>query len=96
MSKDIIEYLEKLVLISFTEDEKKRISREIEKIVEMFNMLNSVKKLEQWEPLYHVHDISLSLRNDDEIGEINRDHSMLKYNIVLVDDYVKAPKTVSE
>lgn len=93
---DIIEYLEKLILIKFTDDERKKIEKEIEKIIEMFDMLNSVENIEHWEPLYHVHDISLLLREDEEIENVDYEHTTIKRNAVIVDGYVKAPKTVSE
>ncbi|MEM4501877.1 MAG: aspartyl/glutamyl-tRNA amidotransferase subunit C [Ignisphaera sp.] len=87
MNSDIIEYLENLVLIKFTEVEKNRIRKEIDKIIDMFNTLNTVKNLNDWEPLYHVHDISLPLREE---------HEILKENTILINDYVKAPRTVTE
>lgn len=96
MYKNIIEYLERLVLIEFTEDEKERIEKEIEKIIEMFNTLNVVENLDQWEPLYHVHDISLSLREDEATEGIDGEHTTLQSNAILIDKYVKAPRTVSE
>lgn len=96
MGKDIIEYLEKLVLILFTKEEKAKLIQEVERIIEMFNMLNAIENLEQWEPLYHVHDIPLPLRNDDEVEGVDEEHNMLKDNAILIDGYVKAPKTITE
>uniref|UniRef100_A0A7C4D075 Asp-tRNA(Asn)/Glu-tRNA(Gln) amidotransferase subunit GatC n=1 Tax=Ignisphaera aggregans TaxID=334771 RepID=A0A7C4D075_9CREN len=96
MNSDIIEYLENLVLIKFTEVEKNRIRKEIDKIIDMFNTLNTVKNLNDWEPLYHVHDISLPLREDHETEESDEEHEILKENTILINDYVKAPRTVTE
>ncbi|MEM1541787.1 MAG: Asp-tRNA(Asn)/Glu-tRNA(Gln) amidotransferase subunit GatC [Ignisphaera sp.] len=96
MYSDIIEYLENLVLIKFTEDEKNRIQKEVKNIIDMFNMLNTVEDLNNWEPLYHVHDISLPLREDEETESIDEEHGMLEENTILIDNYVKAPRTISE
>ncbi|MCC6016479.1 MAG: Asp-tRNA(Asn)/Glu-tRNA(Gln) amidotransferase subunit GatC [Desulfurococcaceae archaeon] len=96
MSKDIIEYLERLALISFTREEREKLIKELNKIIEMFNLINSVEGLDKWEPLYHVHDIPLTLREDDVVEGIDSERSILKDNAILVEGYVKAPKTVTE
>lgn len=96
MSKDTVEYLERLALISFTKEERKKLAKEIEKIIEMFNTINSVKDLDKWEPLYHVHEISLPLREDEDVEEIDIERENLRNNAILVEGYVKAPKTVAE
>jgi aspartyl/glutamyl-tRNA(Asn/Gln) amidotransferase C subunit len=96
MSKDIIEYLERLALISFTHEEREKLIKELNKIIEMFNLINSVEGLDKWEPLYHVHDIPLTLREDDVVEGIDSERSILKDNAILVEGYVKAPKTVTE
>lgn len=94
-SNDVIDRIEMLALISFNDDEKRKFIKELEKIIEMFNTVNMVEGLDQWEPLYHVHDISLPLRDDNEVEEVDTERSMLKDNAVLVNGYVKAPKTVT-
>lgn len=96
MDRDVIDYLERLALISFTEDERKRVAKEIAKIMEMFDMLNSVEGLDRWDPLYHVHDVELPLREDDDVECLDEERSSIKYNAVIVEGYVKAPKTISE
>ena len=96
MVDDIVEYLERLVLIEFGDKERQRISREIGKIMDMFSALNAVEDLDKWEPLYHVHDISMPLRSDEEVGAVDEEREMLKSNSVLVEGYVKAPKTIIE
>jgi aspartyl/glutamyl-tRNA(Asn/Gln) amidotransferase C subunit len=96
MSKDIIEYLERLALVSFTREEREKLIKELNKIIEMFNLINSVEGLDKWEPLYHVHDIPLTLREDDVVEGIDSERSILKDNAILVEGYVKAPKTVTE
>lgn len=93
---DIIEYLERLALISFTEDEKGKLFSEIEKIIQMFNALMDIEGLDQYEPLYHVHDIPLSLRGDEFLEGIDEGREILKDNAILLNGYVKAPKTLSE
>lgn len=94
MSKNIIEYLERLVLISFTEEERKKLLQEIDKVIEMFNLLNAIEDLDRWDPLFHVHDIPLLLRDDDIVEEIDIERKMLSDNVELVNGHVKAPKTV--
>lgn len=96
MNKDIVEYLEKLALISFTYEERKKLVEELGKIIEMFNLINSIENLDNWEPLYHVHDVPLPLREDEAIDVIDSERAMLKDNATLVNGYVKAPKTVAE
>jgi aspartyl/glutamyl-tRNA(Asn/Gln) amidotransferase C subunit len=96
MSKDIIEYLERLALISFTREEREKLIKELNKIIEMFNLINSVEGLDKWEPLYHVHDIPLTLREDDVVEGIDSERSILKDNAILIEGYVKAPKTMTE
>uniref|UniRef100_A0A7C2ZRZ7 Asp-tRNA(Asn)/Glu-tRNA(Gln) amidotransferase subunit GatC n=1 Tax=Ignisphaera aggregans TaxID=334771 RepID=A0A7C2ZRZ7_9CREN len=96
MDSNIIDYLCNLALVSFTDAEKDRLVREIEKIMDMFSMLNNAENLEQWGPLYHVHDVSLHLRSDDELGDIDPERSLLKDNALIVEGYVKAPKTTTE
>jgi aspartyl/glutamyl-tRNA(Asn/Gln) amidotransferase C subunit len=96
MDKDIIEHLERLALVSFIPEEREKLVRELDKIIEMFNLINSVENLDKWEPLYHVHDIPLTLREDDAVGERDPERSMLKDNAILVEGYVKAPKTMVE
>ncbi|MEM3981020.1 MAG: Asp-tRNA(Asn)/Glu-tRNA(Gln) amidotransferase subunit GatC [Ignisphaera sp.] len=92
---DVIDYIEKLALISFTNEERIKLVKELEKIIEMFNTVNTVEGLEKWEPLYHVHDISLPLRDDSESEEVDFEKTMLKDNAVLINGYVKAPKTIT-
>lgn len=92
---DVIDHIERLALISFTNEERIRLVRELEKIIEMFNTVNTIEGLDKWEPLYHVHDISLPLRDDDEVEEVDFERTMLRDNAVLVDGYVKAPKTIT-
>lgn len=95
MCKDVIEYLERLALISFTSEEREKLCKELNKIIEMFNLINSVENIDKWEPLYHVHDIPLLLREDDTVGDIDQERVMLKDNAVLVEGYVKAPRTIT-
>jgi aspartyl-tRNA(Asn)/glutamyl-tRNA(Gln) amidotransferase subunit C len=92
----IIDYLEKLALLKFTDEERKRIESEIEKIVELFSELMKVEGLDIVEPLYHVVEIELPLRDDEPLDEIDINHELLSGNAVLENGYVKAPKTVGE
>ncbi|MEM1526135.1 MAG: Asp-tRNA(Asn)/Glu-tRNA(Gln) amidotransferase subunit GatC [Ignisphaera sp.] len=94
-SNDVIDRIERLALISFNDEERRKLLKELEKIIEMFNTVNMVEELDQWEPLYHVHDISLSLRDDNEVEEVDDERTMLRDNAILVNGYVKAPKTVT-
>lgn len=92
----VIDYLEKLALLKFTDEERKRIKIEIGKIVELFSELVKVKELDIVEPLYHVVEIELPLRDDEPLDEIDTNHELLSGNAVLENGYVKAPKTVGE
>jgi aspartyl/glutamyl-tRNA(Asn/Gln) amidotransferase C subunit len=92
----VIDYLEKLALLKFTDEEKKRIESEIGKIVELFSELVNVEGLDIVEPLYHVVEIELPLRDDEPLNGIDTNHELLSGNAVLENGYVKAPKTVGE
>jgi len=96
LSEDIITYLEKLVLVKFNEDEKERVRVEINRIVDLFNVLKNMKELDIYEPLFHVHEISSPLRDDEVLDKLDEEYKMLKENAVLVQGYVKAPKTMVE
>jgi aspartyl/glutamyl-tRNA(Asn/Gln) amidotransferase C subunit len=92
----IIDYLEKLALLKFTDEERKRIGSEIEKIIELFSELMKVEELDIVEPLYHVVEIEMPLRDDEPLDEIDINHELLSGNAILENGYVKAPKTVGE
>jgi len=92
----IIDYLEKLALLKFTDEERKRIESEIEKIIELFSELMKVEGLDIVEPLYHVVEIEMPLRDDEPLDEIDINHELLSGNAILENGYVKAPKTVGE
>lgn len=91
---NILEYLERLTLIKFNEEEKKRVYEEIKKVIELFNEVMKVEGLDNVEPLYHVVEIELPLREDEVLDAIDENHELLKDNAILENDYVKAPKTV--
>jgi len=92
--ENVIEYLERLVLVSFTEEEKKKLVKEIDKILEYFRRLNEIPDLDKYEPLFYVHDIAGPAREDeiDTRRIISRED--LERNAVIEQGYVKAPRTV--
>lgn len=96
LSEDLIGYLERLVLIKFSDSERKRISAEVDKIVSLFNELKNIEDLDRYEPLFHVHEISSPLREDEALDKVDEKHDMLRGNALLVHGYVKAPKTMVE
>ncbi len=96
LSNDLIEYLERLTLIKFSDDERMKVKVEVDKIVNLFNELRNVEGLDKYEPLFHVHEVSTPLREDEALDRVDEEHSMLKDNALLVDCYVKAPKTMVE
>ncbi len=91
---NIIEYLERLALLKFSDEEKEKLKKEVEKIIELFNALLKVEGLDNVEPLYHVIELELPLRDDEPLHHLDIEHEMLKDNAILENGYVKAPKTV--
>ncbi|ADM27870.1 Glu-tRNAGln amidotransferase C subunit [Ignisphaera aggregans DSM 17230] len=91
----MVKYLEKLVLIRFSDDEKKKLVVEIEKIVSLFNEIMAVEGLDNYEPLYYVHDVEGFMRDDEVIGALDTTRENLS-NAELVNGFVKAPRTVVE
>ncbi|MEM1594301.1 MAG: Asp-tRNA(Asn)/Glu-tRNA(Gln) amidotransferase subunit GatC, partial [Ignisphaera sp.] len=85
---NILEYLERLTLIKFNEEEKKRVYEEIKKVIELFNEVMKVEGLDNVEPLYHVVEIELPLREDEVLDAIDENHELLKDNAILENDYV--------
>lgn len=90
----LIEYIESLVLLRFNENEKAKLLDEISKIIDLFNELRGVPNLDQYEPLYHVHDLTLKLRDDEPKDHVDLNRELLQNNAVLEGEYVRAPKTV--
>lgn len=93
---DIVSYLERLALLRFTESEKEKVRSEVIKIIELFNELMEVRDLDKVEPLYHVVEIELPLRDDEPLDRVDIDHELLSGNAILENGYVKAPKTIGE
>ena len=94
--RDIVEYLERLVLIEFRGEEKSRIREEVDKILEFFKALDEVEELEKYEPLFYVHDVSGPTRSDSvEEGSALR-YEDLELNRRLESGFFKAPRTVVE
>ncbi|HID80621.1 MAG TPA: Asp-tRNA(Asn)/Glu-tRNA(Gln) amidotransferase subunit GatC [Ignisphaera sp.] len=94
--EDLISYLERLVLVRFTESERKRIMEEINKILDFFKSLDEIKELDNYEPLFHVHDIEGPTREDEPSHEVELQRSDVMLNAVLEKGYVKAPRTIEE
>jgi aspartyl/glutamyl-tRNA(Asn/Gln) amidotransferase C subunit len=90
---DIVSYLERLALLRFTESEREKVRSEVTKIIELFNELMEVRDLDKVEPLYHVVEIELPLRDDEPL---DIDHELLSGNAILENGYIKAPKTIGE
>uniref|UniRef100_A0A7J2U1L5 Asp-tRNA(Asn)/Glu-tRNA(Gln) amidotransferase subunit GatC n=1 Tax=Ignisphaera aggregans TaxID=334771 RepID=A0A7J2U1L5_9CREN len=93
---DVIDYLERLALLKFTESEREKVRIEIIKIIELFNELMKVEELDRVEPLYHVIEIELPLRDDEPLDTVDSSHELLSENAILENGYIKAPKTVGE
>ena len=94
--EDIISYLERLVLIKFSEDERRRLEKEIPKILDFFRALDEVKELESYEPLFYVHDVSGPMREDEPSTSDLIPIEELERNAVIEGRYFKAPRTVAE
>ena len=92
----LIEYLERLVLVKFRENERQRVLEEIEKILNFFKALDEVKELINYEPLFHVHDIEGPMREDEPRSDDLLTYRDLEINAILENGYIKAPKTVEE
>jgi Asp-tRNA(Asn)/Glu-tRNA(Gln) amidotransferase C subunit len=55
-----------------------------------------VRDLDKVEPLYHVVEIELPLRDDEPLDRVDIDHELLSGNAILENGYIKAPKTIGE
>ena len=94
--EELINYLERLVLIKFEHDERRRILEEVRKIIEFFRALEEIKNLDEYEPLFHVHDISGPTRDDEPRSDDLVTTEELSINAVVENGYIKAPKTLIE
>ncbi len=92
----LIDYLERLVLIKFTLDERKKLSKEITKILEFFHSIDEVKELDKYEPLFHVHDIEGLVREDEIDSSRILKPDEVSENAVTEQGYIKAPRTLVE
>ncbi len=93
---DIVEYLERLVLIEFRGEERAKIREEVGKVLELFRILDEVKELDCYEPLFYVHDVSGPTRSDSvEEGSL-LGYGDLELNRKLENGFFKAPRTVVE
>ncbi len=81
------------MLVKFNEDERKKLLREIDKIVSLFNEIMSIKDLDSYEPLFHVHDVESHLREDEIIGPVDEARENLA-SCDIVNGFVKGPRTV--
>jgi len=93
---DIVEYLERLVLVEFQGAERDRVRSEVSKVLELFKTLDEVKDLDSYEPLFYVHDISGPTREDEPGEDIRLSYSDLEMNRRLERGFFKAPRTVVE
>lgn len=84
------------MLIRFTESERKRIMEEVSKILDFFRSLNEIKELDDYEPLFHVHDIEGPTREDEPQSEVELQRSDVMLNAIVENGYVKAPRTIEE
>ena len=94
--EDVVSYLERLVLVKFSDDERRRLEKEIPKILDFFRALDEVRELDSYEPLFYVHDISGPMREDEPSTSDLVSREDLERNAVVEGGYVKAPRTVVE
>ncbi|RLG77949.1 MAG: Asp-tRNA(Asn)/Glu-tRNA(Gln) amidotransferase GatCAB subunit C [Thermoprotei archaeon] len=91
---DVIEHLERLALIKFSQEERDRLKKELRKIIEFFDQLRELGELKNIEPLFHVLDIESPLR-DDEPRRCEIPQNELLSGAEIEQGYVKAPRTIS-
>ncbi len=96
MEGDVVEYLERLVLVEFRGSERDRVREEVSKVLELFRTLDEIKELDEYEPLFYVHDVSGPVREDEPSDELSLSYSDLELNRELERGFFKAPRTVVE
>jgi aspartyl-tRNA(Asn)/glutamyl-tRNA(Gln) amidotransferase subunit C len=89
-----VEYVAKLARLSFSEEEKKKLTAELNTILEYMDQLNTVNT-DAVEPIAQVIDYPNVFREDTPVPGLTREEA-LKNAPVHSDKFFKVPKVIGE
>ena len=88
-----IDYLANLALIDLSDEEKIKLSSQLEDIIGYFDKLSAIN-VEGVEPMAHTHKVSNVWREGDEPGEVFTSETLKKLAPEYRDNQVVVPKVV--
>ena len=89
-----VEYIARLARLSFTDEEKQRLTVELNTILGYMEQLNSVPT-DDVEPLTHVIDLQSVMREDRQVPGLSREDA-LKNAPARTDEFFKVPKVIAD
>lgn len=89
-----VEYIARLARLAFTDEEKERLTGELNAILGYMEQLNSVAT-DDVEPLSHVIDLENVLRDDRRTPGLTRDEA-LRNAPSHTDEFFKVPKVIAD
>ena len=89
-----VEYIARLARLSFTDEEKQRLTVELNTILGYMEQLNSVPT-DDVEPLSHVIDLQSVMREDRQVPGLSREDA-LKNAPARTDEFFKVPKVIAD
>jgi len=89
-----VEYIARLARLSFTDEEKQRLTVELNTILGYMEQLNSVPT-DDVEPLSHVIDLPSVMREDRQVPGLSREDA-LKNAPARTDEFFKVPKVIAD
>lgn len=89
-----VEYIAQLARLSFTDEEKLRLTEELNTILGYMEQLNSVAT-DDVEPLSHVIDVTSVLRDDRHVPGLSREDA-LRNAPSHTDEFFKVPKVIAD
>lgn len=94
LDEDTIDYVAKLANIAVTEDDKKKYSQDLEKIVEFIDEIKDIDTTGV-EPLFHLQETENIFREDEVVDEYEVEN-LLKNAPTVKDNYFYVPKVIEE
>jgi aspartyl-tRNA(Asn)/glutamyl-tRNA(Gln) amidotransferase subunit C len=89
-----VEHVATLARLSFSEDEKQRLTTELNSILEYMELLNGLDT-SNVEPLEHVVDVPHALRPDTHVAGVTRDEA-LQNAPARTEQFFKVPKVIGD
>ncbi len=89
-----VEYVARLAMLSFSGEEKEKLARQLNKILQYMEQLNALDT-SSVEPLAHVVDLDPVLRDDAHRPGLTHEEA-LKNAPSRTDDFFKVPKVIGD